>query len=102
MANDNQPDHKPIDKKVFDGFFAELDRLKKTKDDAGMAMAQCHKEHQNTYKMHKDAVKLVYKLRNMDATERAEFLSKFDEYRDTMGLDDQLDLFDGDDEKEAA
>lgn len=98
MANDNT---KPVEKSVLDGFFEEHNRLKDRKDTAATAIAQLYKEHKNTYGVHTQALKLAVKLKGMEAEDRADFLRALDEYRDTLGLDDQLDLFD-DGQKEAA
>lgn len=89
----SESEHKPVDKKVLDGFIAEHDRLKERKDVASTAIAQLYKEHKNTFGVHTQALKLAIKLRGMEPDTRDDFLRAFDEYRDTLDLDAQLDLF---------
>ncbi len=94
MAKSQPEKYVPVSKTVFDAFLNDLDLHKGRKDKAATAIAQAYKSHQNTYGMHTKAAKHAITLKNMEPEDRADYLRAFDEYRKTLGLDEQLDIFD--------
>jgi len=100
MAKEAKPkkEFKPIEKHVLETFFTDVDTRAEQQGDVSASIARLYKEFGQAYGLNIEAAKLIRKLRNMDPNKRADFLRGFDEYRTTLNLDDQLDLFgeDGD------